>query len=661
MDFSGKICDRIKNRGWTVVQDPQRRIGPYAYKGSQWVSFDDKEMIRRKALLVRKWGLGGGMVWALDLDDFEDRCGDGTHPLLGELHSVLKAPSSASDNNEVAEIIEPVDRPIEEPLEPSTSSSKPETSTVDFSDSVILEVQPSSASIADGPIADSDYKVVCYFTNWAWYRQNGGKYLPEDIDAKLCSHIVYGFAVLDRESLTIKPHDSWADLDNHFYERVVAKGLKVSVAIGGWNDSAGDKYSRLVRDPAARARFIKRVIEFIEQHGFEGLDLDWEYPVCWQVECSKGYADEKEYFARFVEELSDEFKPRGWLLSSAVSPSKTVIDAGYEVATLSKYFDWIAVMAYDYHGQWDKQTGHVAPMYQHPDDVTPTFNTNFTINYWIEQGADSRKLVLGMPMYGQSFSLAEHKNHGLNAQTYGGGEAGDATRARGFLAYYEICERIQTKGWKVVRDRRGRMGPYAYSKDQWVSFDDALMIKHKSEYVKAMNLGGAMIWALDLDDFRNVCGCEEYPLLRTINRVLRNYPGSHPKCALESLPESKTNSEMVHLRETNFASIFRSRSTGRSSRPSTDHQRTRFGCDNEADNDEKTVEKADDTVSTVRPRRPRFSRDRLQFGAIPAPSEQLQSVLHMQQWPAGAAKLPARSSLEQRSLRLAARCALRAE
>lgn len=81
------------------------------------------------------------------------------------------------------------------------------------------------------------------------------------------------------------------------------------------------------------------------------------FQVCWQVECNKGHADEKHYFAQFVRELSEAFKPRGLLLSSAVSPSKTVIDAGYEVKTLSKYFDWISVMAYDYHGQWDKQTG----------------------------------------------------------------------------------------------------------------------------------------------------------------------------------------------------------------------------------------------------------------------------------------------------------------
>lgn len=63
---------------------------------------------------------------------------------------------------------------------------------------------------------------------------------------------------------------------------------------------------------------------------------------------------------------------------------------------------------------------------------------NFTIHYWVSQGADRRKLVLGMPMYGQSFSLADVKENDLNAPTYGGGEAGEETKARGFLAFYEV-------------------------------------------------------------------------------------------------------------------------------------------------------------------------------------------------------------------------------
>ncbi|XP_030556134.1 probable chitinase 10 [Drosophila novamexicana] len=562
-----EICERVKHQGWEVVQDERGRMGPYARKGTQWVSYDDPAMIRKKSQLVRALNLGGGMVWALDLDDFRNRCGDGVHPLLREIHAVLKDPpsgyeptpgqsspestgqgSNESEEGEGEGGEEQEEVAVMQHPEPEYSTSQEtgnneeeegnnelESSQENEVEEVDFEMEAGYPVAGSGSDAGNDYKVVCYFTNWAWYRQGGGKYLPEDIDAELCTHIVYGFAVLNRDKLTIQPHDSWADLDNKFYERVVGyrkKGVKVTVAIGGWNDSAGDKYARLVRSAAARARFIRHVLDFIEQYGFDGLDLDWEYPVCWQVDCKKGTADEKQGFTDLVRELSQAFKPKGLLLSAAVSPNKKVVDAGYNVPELSRYFDWIAVMAYDYHGQWDKHTGHVAPMYDHPEG-TATFNANFSINYWLESGAERKKLIMGMPMYGQSFSLAQASDHQLNAPTYGGGEAGEATRARGFLAYYEICSYIQRRGWNVVRDARGRMGPYAYSRDQWVSFDDAPMIRHKSEYVRAMGLGGAMIWALDLDDFKNDCSCESYPLLKTINRVLRGYPGPHPRCTLE--------------------------------------------------------------------------------------------------------------------------------
>lgn len=58
-------------------------------------------------------------------------------------------------------------------------------------------------------------------------------------------------------------------------------------------------------------------------------------------------------------------------------PFDSVCDStrlGYDVPLLSRTLDWISVMAYDYHGQWDKKTGHVAPMYSHPDDFDMTYN-----------------------------------------------------------------------------------------------------------------------------------------------------------------------------------------------------------------------------------------------------------------------------------------------
>ena len=54
---------------------------------------------------------------------------------------------------------------------------------------------------------------------------------------------------------------------------------------------------------------------------------------------------------------------------------KEVIDAAYDVPSIARDLDWIAVMSYDYHGSWNKKTGHVSPMYDHPDNRYDTYNT----------------------------------------------------------------------------------------------------------------------------------------------------------------------------------------------------------------------------------------------------------------------------------------------
>jgi len=422
------------------------------------------------------------------------------------------------------------------PPAPTTTTAKTTTNSWSWQPTEYQPWRPATPPPNEGPVIDisGDYKVVCYFTNWAWYRRGNGKYTPEDIDPELCTHIVYGFAVLDSNTLLMKAHDSWADYDNQFYARVAfykKRGLKVTLAIGGWNDSKGPKYSQLVSSAAARARFNEHAVQFLLEHNFDGLDLDWEYPKCWQVDCKKGPDSDKPNFTAWVRELYTAFQPHGLLLSAAVSPSNKVIDAGYEVAELNKYFDWIAVMTYDYHGHWDKATGHVAPMYHHAEGPNPKFNANFTMKYWQELGADPKKLIMGMPTYGQAFSLKDTSNTGLNSPA-SKGQAGQYTRAAGFLAYYEICHKIRNEGYTVVEDASGTMGPYAYKGNQWVGYDDIAMIRHKSEYIKRNGFGGGMIWALDLDDFRGNCGCGTHPLLRTINQVLRNVPGPPAGCGL---------------------------------------------------------------------------------------------------------------------------------
>ena len=92
------------------------------------------------------------------------------------------------------------------------------------------------------------------------------------------------------------------------------------------------------------------------------------------MNCERGPDEDKANFAALVRELKVAFEPYGWLLSAAVSPSKKVIDAGYDVPTLSKYLDIINVMTYDYHGHWDGATGHVAPMKEYSEQKYDYFN-----------------------------------------------------------------------------------------------------------------------------------------------------------------------------------------------------------------------------------------------------------------------------------------------
>ena len=389
-------------------------------------------------------------------------------------------------------------------------------------------------SITDTISKPEELKVVCYFTNWGYYRQGRGKYSPRDIDPSLCTHINYGFAVLDPTSLTMVPHDDWTDIKNQFYSQLVelrTSGVKVLLALGGWNDSEGDKYSRLVASRENIQTFVETTVDFLAEWGFDGLDLDWEYPVCWQVDCSRGPPQDREGFSQLLTQLSAAFRPRGLLLSAAVSPSQAVIDRAYDVPVLNTSLDIINVMTYDYHGYWDSVTGHISPLLQSEEESSDQFNTEDSLEYWVSLGAARSKLVMGLPLYGQTFTLADTNQTGLNSPVLGRGEPGQFTRAGGFLAYYEICQKIQEEGWtKEVSGSGEHQGPFAFSGDQWVGYDDQGMVERKAEYIKEKQYGGAMVWALDLDDFSNLCGCGEYPLLKTINSVLRDFPAKPPQC-----------------------------------------------------------------------------------------------------------------------------------
>lgn len=164
------------------------------------------------------------------------------------------------------------------------------------------------------------------------------------------------------------------------------------------------------------------------------------------MNCNSGPKSDKLFYVELLRDLKTALKPRGLLLSGAVSSSKKVIDLAYQVPLISEYLDWIDVMTYDYHGHWEGQTGHVAPLCHCSSHEDRLLDVESSLRYWIEKGAPTDKLILGIPAYGQSFTLsenalklAEESPELFPLKTYGPGRAGKFTKVPGFLSYYEVC------------------------------------------------------------------------------------------------------------------------------------------------------------------------------------------------------------------------------
>lgn len=62
----------------------------------------------------------------------------------------------------------------------------------------------------------------------------------------------------------------------------------------------------------------------------------------------------------------------------------------------------------------------------------------YAANYWVSKGADPRKMTIGLPLYGRTFTLRNKDDSSLGAEAKAGGKEGKFTREEGYLAYYEV-------------------------------------------------------------------------------------------------------------------------------------------------------------------------------------------------------------------------------
>ncbi|XP_026838534.1 mucin-5AC isoform X6 [Drosophila erecta] len=379
--------------------------------------------------------------------------------------------------------------------------------------------------------ASSEGRVVCYYTNWSVYRPGTAKFNPQNINPYLCTHLVYAFGGFTKDN-QMKPFDKYQDIEQGGYAKFTGlktynKQLKTMIAIGGWNE-ASSRFSPLVASNERRQQFIKNILKFLRQNHFDGIDLDWEYP----AHREGGKSRDRDNYAQFVQELRAEFEREAektgrtrLLLTMAVPAGIEYIDKGYDVPKLNKYLDWFNVLTYDFHSSHEPSVNHHAPLYSLEEDSEYNYdaelNIDYSIKYYLKAGADRDKLVLGIPTYGRSYTLINEESTELGAPSEGPGEQGDATREKGYLAYYEICQTLKDDPeWTVVQPNANIMGPYAYRRNQWVGYDDEAIVRKKAEYVVAQGLGGIMFWAIDNDDFRGTCTGKPYPLIEAAKEAM---------------------------------------------------------------------------------------------------------------------------------------------
>ncbi|MFE7381403.1 glycoside hydrolase family 18 protein [Streptomyces zhihengii] len=421
--------------------------------------------------------------------------------------------------------------------------------------SLIAALSPGAASAAgDRTPGHGDrheqagLKRIGYFTQWGVY---GRDFQVKDMDtsgqAARLTHINYAFGNVSADGKCFTGNipgeaDAWADyarpldaadsvdgvadtadqpLAGNFNQlrELKAKhpGLKVMISLGGWSWST--HFSDAVRTPESRKALVASCLDLYIKGNlpldgarggqgaaagvFDGVDLDWEWPGSAGDTDTVYRPEDKKNFTALVREFRVQLdayakskqraeggKRKHYELSAFVPTAPAKIDAGFEVAKIMRDFDFVNLQGYDFHVSGESTTAQQSALFARGD-----FSVDQTVRDWLRRGAPARKLVVGMPFYGQGWTGVSGGGDGLGQPATA---PAPATWAAGYEDYKALKKLADSGTYKV---HRNLLGGHAWLFDGttlW-TYDDPQVLRTKSAYVRAMGLGGAMFWSLDGD------------------------------------------------------------------------------------------------------------------------------------------------------------------
>lgn len=293
--------------------------------------------------------------------------------------------------------------------------------------------------------------IVAYVASW------GSQRMP---DPTLMTHLNYAFGNVS------KTFDSVILNDTEFLHGVLAlkkqnPTLKIVLSIGGW--TAGN-FSEMAADERCRLSFAQDCKRVVDQYGFDGIDIDWEYPTSNEagISCSPADTDNFTLLMRDIRKAIGKQK----LLTIA-----TIADAKFiNFRACMKYLDFVNIMAYDV----ANPPLHHTTLYRSP--LSGRITVAEAVEAHLKAGVPARKLTLGMPLYGRG--AGDNKVLGRFVKT---GETGGQYQRR----------------WDDV----GKV-PYLAGDDGKLvlAYDSPVSLMWKCRYIKEKGLLGAMYWECTEDN-----------------------------------------------------------------------------------------------------------------------------------------------------------------
>ncbi|KAJ4477165.1 glycosyl hydrolases family 18-domain-containing protein [Lentinula aciculospora] len=356
---------------------------------------------------------------------------------------------------------------------------------------------------------------VAYFTNWGIYAAN---FQPTDIIPSTLTHILYAFADVSPDTGAISltdlyadeqkhfPTDSWDETGNNLYGclkqmyllKLANRSLKVLLSIGGWTYSQ-DGHFDFVTDATLRANFVTQAVSYIENFGFDGIDLDYEYPA--NTAQGQGFSD-------LITELRTAFDNL-----AAQKGDSTLYQLTAAVSANASNYQWLNIpqvdtaltywnlMSYDYAGSWLSWSDNQANLY---DGQRTGINTDMAVKGYIAAGATADKINIGIPIYGRAFEETSGLGEPFNGIGPGTFEAG--------VYQYKVLPLAGASVFENTTD----VTSYSYNPttEELVSYDTPNIVKMKAQYVNTNGLAGAMFWDLSPSVFisSDITGNRRQPL-----------------------------------------------------------------------------------------------------------------------------------------------------